>query len=189
MNWVVFIVLAWAFLGLEQGLRDGLALGSLGAAPSFVFALFTFVAMSAPRVTVFWCAAAIGVAMDLLFQVPLREGAGTVTIVGPHAIGYGLAGQLILSMRGVMMRRNPLTLGFLAFIGSLLAFLVIDGILTLRHAVGAPIAWEARRQLVASIGSSVYTGLVAVLLAIVLFPIAGVLGLPDPKARWSSQRR
>jgi hypothetical protein len=189
VNWLVFIVLAWVFLGLEQGLRDGLTLGSLGMAPSFVFVLLTFVAMAAPRVTVFWCAAAVGIAMDLLFQIPMREGTGTVTIVGPHAIAYGLACQLVLALRGVMMRRNPFTLGFLAMVGSAVAYLVISAVLTLRHATGAPIAWEAKRQLLAGLGSALYTGLAAVPMALLLFPLAHMLGLPDQKARWGGATR
>ncbi len=189
MNWLVFLVLMWVFLGLEQGLRDGLALGSLGMAPSFVFVLLTFVGMAAPRTTVLWCAAVVGVAMDLLFQLPMREGTGTVTILGPHALAYGLASQLVLALRGVMMRRNPFTLGFLAWVGSMVAFLVLDAIFTLRHAFGAPIAWEAKRQLVAGLGSAVYTGLVGIPMALLLFPLAHMLGLPDQKARWGSSTR
>jgi hypothetical protein len=189
LNWLLFIAISWVFLGLEQGLRDALALGQLGMAPSFAFVLMAFVAMSAPRTTVFWTAAALGVALDLLFRLPMREGTGTVTIVGPHAIAYALAAQLILSMRGLMMRRNPLTLGFLAFVGALLAFFVLDALFTIRHAAGAPIAWEAKRQLVAAMGSALYTGIIGLPLALVLFPLTGVLGFPDHKARWGGQRR
>jgi hypothetical protein len=189
VNWLLFVVLGWLFLGLEQGLRDALALGALGAAPSFVFVLMAFVAMSAPRTTIFWTAAAMGVCLDLLFRLPLREGTGTVTILGPHALAYAIAAQLILSMRGLMIRRNPLTLGFLAFVGSLVAFLVLVGFYTIRHAAGAPIAWEAKRQLLAAMGSSLYTGVLAIVLAFVLLPLTSVLGFPDHKSRWGSQRR
>jgi hypothetical protein len=189
MNWLLFVAIAWIFLGFEQGFRDAFSLGSLGAAPSFVFVLMAFVAMSAPRVTIFWTAAALGVCLDLLFRLPLREGTGAVTMLGPHAIAYALAAQLILSLRGLMMRRNPLTLGFLAAVGSLVAFLVLVAFYTMRHAAGAPIAWDAKRQLVAALGSSLYTGLLAILLAFVLLPLTSVLGFPDHKARWGSQRR
>jgi hypothetical protein len=114
---------------------------------------------------------------------------GTVTIVGPHAIAYALACQLILSMRGLMMRRNPFTLAFLALVGSLVAYLTLDAIFTMRHLAGAPIAWEAKRQLMAGVGSALYTGLVALPMALLLFPLAGMLGLPDQKARWGSTTR
>ncbi len=185
MNWIVFAAVAWLFLGLEQGLRDGLSLGSLGVAPSFIFCLIAFIAMTAPRAAVLWSAVIIGVAMDLLFRLPLRDGLGAVTIVGPHALAYAVACQLILALRGLMMRRNPLSLGFLAFVGSLVAYLMIDAIFTVRHAMGAPFAWEARRQLVMSAGSALYTGIIGIPLALVLFPLAGMLGLPDFKSRWS----
>src|SRR3954462_9918974 len=101
MNWMLFAVLAWVFLGLEKGLRDALGLGSTGIAPSFVFALLTFVAMSAPRTIVIWAAIVLGILMDLVFEVPLRQFGGTVTMLGPHALAYALASQLIISMRGL----------------------------------------------------------------------------------------
>lgn len=189
MNWLLFVVISWVFLGLEQGLRDAFALGALGFSPSFVFVLMAFVAMSAPRATVFWTAAALGVCLDLLFRLPMREATGTITMVGPHALAYALSAQLILSMRALMMRRNPLTLGFLAFAGCLLALLVLNGIYAIRAAAGAPIAWEAKRQLVAATGSALYTGLLALVLAFVLLPLTGALGFPDHKSRWGTQRR
>ena len=145
MNVLILTLVAWLFLGLEQGLKDALSLSTLGMSPSFVFVLLAFIAMSAPKSTTFWCAAALGVAMDLLFKLPMREGTGVITLVGPHALAYALGCQLIISMRALMMRRNPLTLAFLAFVGSLVAFLVLDAIYTLRHAAGAPIAPSPQR--------------------------------------------
>ncbi|HYE60532.1 MAG TPA: hypothetical protein VD997_00925 [Phycisphaerales bacterium] len=189
MNWLLFVVIAWLFLGLEQGLRDAFALGALGFAPSFAFVLMAFVAMSAPRTTVFWTAAALGVCLDLLFRLPMPQSTGMVTIVGPHAIAYALAAQLILSMRALMMRRNPLTLGFLAFVGALLALIILNGIYTIRDAAGAPIEWQPKRQLVAAMGSALYTGVLALVLAFVLLPLTGALGFPDHKSRWGGQRR
>jgi hypothetical protein len=47
VNWLAYIVLLWIFLGLEKGLRDALALGSSGVAPSFVFIIVTMVAIYA----------------------------------------------------------------------------------------------------------------------------------------------
>lgn len=189
MNWLFMAALAWLFLGLEQGLRDGLALGTIGIAPSFVFVLVAFVCMTAVRPAALWCCVGIGLAMDLLFRLPLRDGLGTATILGPHVMAYALACQLILALRGMMMRRNPLTLGFLSLVGSLVAYLVLDAFFAVRHAAGAPIAWETRRQLVSAAGSALYTGVIAVPLALLLFPLTAALGLPDPKSRWAAGAR
>jgi rod shape-determining protein MreD len=173
--------LAWVFLGLEKGLRDALSIGTTGIAPSFVFGLLTFVAIAAPRSTVMWTAILLGVLMDLIFEVPLRQ--ASVTMIGPHAIAYVVACQLILSMRGVMIRRNPFTLGFLACLGGVVAFTTLVAIYTARSLLGTPLAWDARHELFAGLGSSVYTGIVAIVLALVLFPIAGPLGLPNQQQR------
>jgi rod shape-determining protein MreD len=177
VNWLLFAVLSWVFVGLEKGLRDALSIGQSGIAPSFVFVLLTSVALSAPRPTVMWASVALGLVMDLVFEIPLRQSGGTLTIPGPHALAYVLGAQLILAMRPLMIRRNPLTLGFLSMVGSLIANLTIATILSLRHWVGAPIAWETKHEFVAALGSAAYTGVLGLFLAFVLLPLASPLGM------------
>jgi hypothetical protein len=187
MRWSVFAVLAWVFLGVELGLRDALRLGPTLVAPSFLFTLAAFVALSAPPIATLWTCLALGLLTDLTWSVELRTG-GTATIVGPYALGYLLAGQLIVSMRALMIRWNPLTLGFLAGVGSCVAQITVVGLCTLRAAFGAPIVWTASEQLAQRLGASVYTGVVAVLVGFVLMPLAPVLGLPTPQQRRFGRR-
>jgi hypothetical protein len=189
VNWLLFAILAWLFAGLEQGLRDALVVGQTGIAPSFAFVLLTFVAMSAPRPIVMWAAVALGVFMDLLFEMPLREGMSSLTMIGPHAIAYALGCQLILSLRGIMIRRNPFTLGFLAASGAAITNLSLVAIFTLKNTLGAPFAWDPKHQLIAAVGSAVYTGVIAIALAFVLFPASGPLGLPNQQQRRFQTRR
>jgi hypothetical protein len=128
--------------------------------------------------------------MDLVFEVPMRQAGGSLTIPGPHAIAFVLGCQLILAMRPLMIRRNPLTLGFLSLAGSLIANLTLALIFTLRHAFGAPIAWETKHEFVAALGSAAYTGVLGLFLAFALLPLAGPLGVPGGQhqrryaARW-----
>jgi hypothetical protein len=177
MNWLLFAVLAWVMVGLEKGLRDALSIGQSGVAPSFVFVLLTSISLSAPRPIVMWASLALGLIMDLVFEVPLRQAGGTVTIPGPHALAYVLGSQLILAMRPLMIRRNPLTLAFLSMAGSLIANLTLAMIFSLRHWVGAPIAWETKHEFLAALGWGVYTGVLGLFLAFVLLPLANPLGM------------
>jgi hypothetical protein len=189
MNWVVLAALAWLFAGLDKGLPDALAIGRTGIAPSFTFVLMAFVAMIAPRPTVFWVAVGLGLLADLVFELPLKAGAGSVTLPGPHVLAFALGCQLILVMRPLMIRRNPLTLAFLGCIGALVSNITLVAIFTLRHMAGSPLAWDTRHEFVAGLGSAVYTGLLGLLLAFALFPLAGPMGLPDQQQRRFAARR
>lgn len=180
MSGAALVIAAWIFLGLELGLKDALSLGHEHIAPSFMFCLATFLAMfsSHPRPT--WCALGLGLLMDLTFRVPLHDGSGVVTLIGPHALSYALGVQLITSVRGLVIKRNPLTVGFLAFVGSIVAQVSLVGILSLRLWWGDPIFGPdaaPSRELLARLGSAAYTGLLGCVLALILFPIAPWLGL------------
>lgn len=180
MSIAAFIIIAWLFLGLELGLKDALALGPANIAPSFVYCLLTFIAMfsQAPRPT--WVALALGLLMDLTARVPLRDGAGTITVLGPHIIAYVLSVQLVTSLRGVVIKRNPLTVGFLALLGSLVAQVALVAVYSIRlwwndpiFAIGAAPSGE----LLARLASAPYTGALGVLVATALFPLSHWMGL------------
>lgn len=187
MRWPVFGILAWLFLGMELGLRDALRLGPTLIAPSILFALAAFIALSAPALTTLWTCLILGLLTDLTWTIELRTG-GVATIVGPYALGYLLAGQLIVSMRGLMIRWNPLTLGFLAGAGSCVAQICVVALMTLRAALGSPIVWTASDQLLQRLGASLYTGVFAVLMGFILMPLAPVMGLPTPQQRRFGRR-
>lgn len=182
MKWLTFAVLAWIFLGLELGLRDALRLGHGQVSPSFVFVLLAFFALVAPAKTAGWCAVVLGLLMDMTNQLTFRGRGEPLAALGPHVAAYLPAVYLILSLRGVVMKRNPLALGFLSAAGSLVSGAVLLAIFTLRSAY-EPLAWSASEQVFARLGSAMYTGLVAIPLALVLLPAAPLLGVPSPQQR------
>lgn len=188
MNSTALALVAWVFLGLELGLKDALALGTTHIAPSFVFCLLTFVAMFAAQPRPTWIAIALGLMMDLTLRIPLRDGAGSATILGPHALSFALAAQLITALRGLVIKRNPLTLGFLALLGSIVHHVTLVGIFAIRIAIGDAIAWSPGGELLSRLGSSLYTACLAVLLALVLIPIAPFLGLQTQSQRRYASR-
>ena len=118
MRWAPFLLLAWVFLGLEVGLRSAMPFGEAGVAPSFALILCVYVSMGATHGHAHWAALLLGACVDLASRRVLRGG-GDVTVLGPNALGFLLACQLTLVMRGVVFRKNPLALAFLACVGGL----------------------------------------------------------------------
>ena len=188
MNYIAVAIVAWVCIGLEAGLRDAFSLGKTGIAPSFVIAFVTFIAMYAPSAAALWAALLIGLAMDLVFSVPGLDGGLAVTVIGPRLIAAVVGAWLVLTLRGLMIRRNPLTVGFLAGLVSLVWFSAIAGMFALRHVISTKTAIEPGRVLVEGLGSSLYTALVGVLMALVLIPLAPFLGFSTGQPSKFSRR-
>jgi cell shape-determining protein MreD len=176
MNWFALALASWFFLALELSLKAAFALGDTTIAPSFVFILVALVSMFASARGATWFALSLGLLMDLTFEVPLKAGGPPATIVGPYALSYALGVQLILALRGIMIKRNPLTLGFLAMAGLAVAQVTLIAIYSIR-ALYDPIFWEGSRELWVRLASCAYTGLIGAALGLVLIPVAPMLGL------------
>lgn len=186
MRWLPFLLVAWLMLGLELGLRPALKVGPYPIAPSFMFALAAAVALIGPPSVVYRAVLVLGICVDLTFDV-VRAG-GVTRIVGPYALGYLVAAWFIVTTRTLMFRRNALTLGFLALAGALLMNVVVVALLTLR-AVYDPIDWQATEQLGSRLASSLLTGAAAAVLAPILLPLTGVMGLSASQGRRFTMRR
>ncbi|GJQ29865.1 MAG: hypothetical protein HBSAPP03_17490 [Phycisphaerae bacterium] len=182
-------VAAWLLLGLETGLRGTLQLWSPLTAPSLVLILAAFIAMCAPSRLAAWWAVGLGILIDLTTPLPMTSASTPAVILGPHALAYLLASHLILSMRGVMIRRNPLTLGFLTLTGGLVAQATLLAMLWVRSWFDG-IAFNAMAQLGERAAGAAYSAVVAVALAFVLLPAAEFLGLPSQtRARFGGHAR
>jgi len=186
MNWAVFAIAAWLLFGAELGVRS--ALGPTWMAPSFVFPLLVFVALFTQPLTVYWAALTLGLVTDLTNLVEVTEGGGRLVIIGPYALGYLVAGQLVLTLRGVMIQRNPLTMAFLAIMASVVAHVVVVAFMTAHKVYGEPLAWSAGTELVRRLGVSVATGVSAFALSLVLFPLSAALGVQGGQPRRFARR-
>lgn len=183
MNWPLFVLVSWVIFGLELGLRDALRLGPTPVAPSFVVPLLVFVSISAPAGTLRIACLALGLVTDLTFPVELRDAGAPATIIGPHALAYLLAGQLVLSMRSMMIRRNPLTVAFLSVIAGAVAQIVVVAMLTVRWIFGDPIVWNPTHELFTRLGGALACAVTGLVVAAVLSPLAPFLGLHLAAAR------
>jgi len=184
VNWLAFALIAWIVVGLEVGLKSALALGNTAIAPSFVVPYATFVALCAQPRQAFWACLVLGLMIDLTSVTSLRNG-DVITVMGPYALGLILGGQLVLTMRGIMMRQNPLTLVVLAVLASIIMHVIVVAIMTTRSLFGDPIVWDPMEQIVERLGASLYTGVAAGLMSLVLFPMAPVLGFAAGRHRIS----
>lgn len=167
MNWVFFSLIAWIMLGFEQGLKSIFELGDTGIAPSFLAIYAVFIASSAPPRSAQWASLVLGAMVDLSSPIASTD-ANLFTVLGPNALGALLACQLVLALRGLMFRKNPLSLAFLTFVGSLTWQVVVTAIMTIRNFAGDPTLFVPSHELVTRIAASLYTGVMALPVSIAL---------------------
>jgi hypothetical protein len=183
MNWPVVLFVSYVLLGMELALRPALALGSSGAAPSFLIPLVVFVATHAPGMISLWFALALGLLMDLLGPYNAADARAIITVVGPNALGYVGAAYTVLTLRGVMVRSNRLTLVVLSVVAGGMLAAVSAGVVGMRTLYDDDLVASPSAVLVSGLGSALYTGATAFALAIVLPPLSGLFGFPDPHRR------
>ncbi len=176
MNWPVVVVVAYVMLGLELALKPALAIETPGIAPSFVIPLVAFIALHAPAMPALWVAVALGAVLDLTNPMLSADGRQEVTVLGPMALGCLAAAYMALTIRGVLVRRNPLTLIVLAGLFALVANLVAVALLSVRSMYDGALVFQPVQELLRRSASAGYTGLATIVLAAVLMPLSGLFG-------------
>ncbi len=177
MNVFLFAMLAWVALGLEIALPPVLDAGAAGVQPSFLVPLLVFVALHTEPRPALWAGLVLGLLVDLVHPLALVDGGG-VTIPGPHALGFMLAARLTLSIRGVVIRRNPVTLVILSVLAAAVAETVVVACMTLRSAFDGAVVWGGFGELFPGLLSALYTGLAALVLSFPLFALTPFFGFP-----------
>ena len=177
MRWIPFLILAWVFIGLEIGLRLAMPFGEQAIAPSFVLILAVYVAMGAPRVHALWAAVLLGACVDLASRRVLvgPGGATDLTVLGPNVLGYVLSAQFTLTMRGVVFRKHPISLAFLAVLSGAVCAVLVVALLSLRSLYD-PTDFRPGSALWHGLLSAGYTGLVALPVGAVLLMLNPILG-------------
>lgn len=187
MNWIVFGVVAWIFLGFESGFREALQVGHTNIAPSFVLILLVFVSLWAKPIHALWAAFILGASLDMLNQIPTRGGE-TISILGPWTLGCMSASYTVLNFRVMMFRRNPLTIAFLCAVGGGIASIVALAFISLRAFYDDIIPVPATTNLFQHAASAFYTGALALLIGPALQWIGPWMGFRRP-ASFNSGRR
>lgn len=183
MNPIAVFVAGYVAFSLELGLRNALAIGTGGAAPSFVFVLCMILAIGSSPGQVLWTSLIFGLITDLTWPHEMKGGADTVIVIGPYALGYLVAGQFVLLLRSQMIKRNPLSLAFLCLVGFAVAQVVVVALYTFRSGYTPQIVWEPTHQLISRFFGALYTGALGLLVGLAAGPISAALGLHQPAQR------
>lgn len=129
MRWGVFLVFALIAVALDTSFLSVFAIGDIVPQLSPLVAIF--VCLGAPRTSAMWACLLLGLVIDLCSPA-IDPQLRAVHLVGPHALGYLFAANLVLPLRSMVFRRNPLTLGVLAAIFSFSSALVVVAIWSIR---------------------------------------------------------
>jgi hypothetical protein len=124
--------------------------------------------------------------MDLTSPQPLTT--GQIVVLGPHALGFLLAGQFVLAVRGLVLRRNPFTVVVLSVIAGCVMQIVVASLLTV-HAALDSTQWGAGSALGSRLLGAVVTGGTALLVGLLVLPMAPLLGYSSGLGRGSFMRR
>jgi len=191
MNPLLVIVLGWLALGLEtSGIKEMLSLhvGTVAGAPSFVVPVMILIAICAPPNAALWSALVLGLFCDL--TDPQSATTGDVRfIIGPSAIGFVLAAQFVVLVRGMVIRRNPLTLVVLSIAAGIIAAICTVAMITVRQLIlHDPIEWSAKHELITRLFSALVTGGSALVMSFILLPLTPLLGLPTSQAHIRTRR-
>jgi len=175
MRWTVFAIAAWITLGLEWGLRDALQLGEVNIAPSFALILIVFVSLWARHAAALGACLIVGLVVDLLFQMRTEDGF-PVVVVGPHALGFMLAGYTVLTLRALMFKRNIVSLAFLVVLTGVLAQILATFLLAVRASYDVVLFPDPLAEMGQRIASALYSGVVAIVFGGALNMIRPVFG-------------
>ena len=190
MKWPLPLLLGYLLLALESPVREVLRLGPTAASPSLVFPLVVFIALLASNTAAMWTALLVGLAVDL---TTLR-GPGAIVVAGPHALGYAGAAYMILTLRPIVVRKNPVTLVVLSIVGEALAALVVMAVFAIRRTLffggwsdmlTGPLLPDLWQRWI----GACYTGVAAIALAALFFPLIPWFGFQDSSIRRTFTRR
>lgn len=188
MNVLAAALLVYVALGVELALKPTLALGGSGIAPSLVLPVVVFIAMYAAAAPTLWLALIAGLVIDLSAPRAL-QGGGDIWLVGPNALGFTLGAYAALQLRALFIRGNPVSVAILSGLAATLAGITAATVLSVRGIAERTFGYTAqmslapRDELLAGLGSAVYTAVVAVAVAMLMRRLMPVLGLHDPHAR------
>jgi len=166
MKWSIFAVALLAALVLEVSLRQ--LLHFRGMSPSIMACLIVFVSLFATRAAALWACWSAGMLMDIVSPVAWSD-QGTFVLLGPNALGYTLAGFMVLQIRAMVFRRRALTVGALTAASIVLASLFVIGLSIVR-------SWYTEPTLSAYLTHSTAVGELGHRLGIALY--SGMVALP-----------
>lgn len=124
MNWFLFAILAYLGFALQLVLTP--AWPMQGHEPMVLLVLLVFIGLQAPPMAVAWSALVLGVCTDILCEDM------EVGLIGPWAIGFLVAGYVVVQLRNLLFRDSMFTIGIMTLIAGIVALLVATTLQVLR---------------------------------------------------------
>ena len=159
MNLGIYAVALLFCVALDTSLLPVIAIK--GVAPMSTATLVVFVALFAPRGMALWAALVAGLLLDLSLPAA-AVGDQTLFVPGPYALGFAFGTQLVLLLRSMVFRRNPIAVGLLTTPFLVAVTLVWMTIWAVRGFDGDTVVpWEGRNALAEflhRLGWAVYSG-------------------------------
>lgn len=189
MKWWAFLPLLLLAVVFDTSFAQVFSIGRVF--PAATPALVVLVAMYAQRQTALWAALIAGLFVDLN-TTALFDGVRPYVLIGPNALAFVLGTAIVLPMRSMVVRRNPLAFGFLVLFFCLGAMLLTTSIYSVRGwYAGTTPPWLPESRAFGWMGieslKAVSSGCLAVVLAWPLQKCAPLLGFSG-NAPWSSRR-
>lgn len=170
-------VVTYLAISVELGLRAGLAISSPQAFPMLVLPIVVFVCMHGQAGWALWFAMLAGLLVDMM-----GAGGPPWPAIGPQALGYLLAAVFVVTVRGVVNRRNSLAFAAVTGGAALLSAVVVVAVLAARGWI-EPLPTTPRVEMGVRMLVALYTAGAALLMWFLLKPMTSVLGLNDPQSR------
>ncbi len=187
MRWIVFAILVYVTLALQEGLRTLLYVeaGGVLVSPSFALVLAVFVGLWAQPWVAVWAWLILGVLSDL---EPLAvRGGGSVVLVGPMSLGFLAGAYVTLQLRAVLNRESVVALAAAVLVAGLFVHLVAVALLNLRGLpwqLGEPVGGTSGLgQLLYRTLELLYSAVLSIPLGLVLRRLRPFLGLDTQAAR------
>lgn len=184
MNWLLFALCSWVCFGAQLGLAKHLSAGSGNIYPSFVIPLLVYVSLHAPPRAALWAALVLGCLADLadLSNAHVLSTGSVMQVLGPSALGYLVAAQLVISLRGMVLAQNFFTPIILNLVGAFVAGLVVVAVFTLRSFYD-PFDWQPAHRLMIVGGVALYTAVAAIPVSILLHLVSPWFGFTTPHSQ------
>src|SRR5204863_9644703 len=102
---------------------------------------------------------------------------------GPHALGLLIAGHFVLLIRGLLIRRNPLTMVAVSIPAAAIMHIVVVTFFTIRQPYSPLPNFGPASELGGRLLGALLTSGSALALSVILLPLGPSLGLHHPHAR------
>ena len=185
MRALVAIIAAILALAFDSSFGGILTLRSMGSVtPLTMPCLVVFIALFAPETIALLVTLLLGALVDL--SPGYGELAGGAHLIGPHALGFLITTILVLKVRNVVFRRRVFTIALLtaAAVQTTGDVFVVRGLMPWTE----PMKGGGFSDFVKLLGTSIYSGLLAVPLGWCLLATIGTWKFHSPTGRRATWR-